>query len=397
MNPNLAKLQPYPFEKLAALKSAVTPSNLSPINLSIGEPKHAAPVLVLEAITTHLNGLSTYPSTIGSLELRQAISRWVTKRFNLKDGTIDPDRNVLPVNGTREALFAAAQCIVASSPEALVLTPNPFYQIYEGATLLAGAAPYYINATKSTNFLPDFDSIPTDVWQHCQLLFLCSPANPTGAVCDLELLKRLISLSEKYGFVIASDECYSEIYIGDTPAVGLLEACSRAGLDDYKRCLVFHSLSKRTSVPGMRSGFVAGDAAIIERFRLYRTYHGSAMSPVVQAASTAAWQDEQHVIANRKLYREKFDQVLAILAADAKVRRPEGAFYLWLETPEEDTRFAQRLFEASNVTVLPGSYMSRYAHGINPGANYVRIALVDSIEVCNEAAQRLRDFLRSYK
>jgi N-succinyldiaminopimelate aminotransferase len=397
MNPNLAKLQSYPFEKLAELKSSVRPSSLSAINLSIGEPKHPAPALVNEAITKHLNGLSTYPTTSGSLELRQAISGWATKRFRLQEGSLDPDKNVLPVNGTREAIFAFAQCLVAPSPDALVLMPNPFYQIYEGAALLAGAAPYYINATKATAFLPDFNSVPTEIWRKCQLLYLCSPGNPTGAVCDLEALKQLISLSEQYGFVIGSDECYSEIYLDGKPPVGLLEACSKVGLNDYKRCLVFHSLSKRTSVPGMRSGFVAGDAELIDRFRLYRTYHGSAMSPMVQAASTAAWQDERHVIENRKLYQLKFDQVLAILAGEASIQRPDGAFYLWLETPDDDTRFAQRLFESYNVTVLPGSYMSREAHGINPGANHVRIALVDSVEVCNEAALRLRDFLRSYK
>jgi N-succinyldiaminopimelate aminotransferase len=397
MNPNLAKLQSYPFEKLAELKSSVTPASLSAINLSIGEPKHPAPALVNAAITGHLNGLSTYPTTIGSAELRQAITSWATRRFELKKGSLDPEKNVLPVNGTREAIFAIAQCLVAPSSDALVLMPNPFYQIYEGAALLAGAAPYYINATKETGFSPDFDSVPADIWRKCQLLYLCSPGNPTGSVCNFETLKQLISLSEKYGFVIASDECYSEIYLGDKPPIGLLQACSRLGLDDFKRCLVFHSLSKRTSVPGMRSGFVAGDAELIDRFRLYRTYHGSAMSPMVQAASTAAWQDEQHVIENRKLYRLKFDQVLAILGADAQVQRPEGAFYLWLETPDDDPRFAQRLFETCNLTVLPGSYMSRDAHGINPGAKYVRIALVDSVEVCNEAAVRLRDFLRSYK
>jgi len=397
MNPNLAKLQSYPFEKLAELKAAVKPPSLSAINLSIGEPKHPAPALVNEAITKHLNGLSTYPTTIGSVELRKAISAWATRRFDQKDGSLDPDKNILPVNGTREAIFAIAQCLVAPSSDALVLMPNPFYQIYEGAALLAGAAPYYINATKATGFLPDFNSVPSEIWKKCQLLYLCSPGNPTGSVCDFEMLKQVISLSEKYGFVIASDECYSEIYLGDTAPIGLLQACSRLGLDHYKRCLVFHSLSKRTSVPGMRSGFVAGDAELIDRFRLYRTYHGSAMSPVVQAASTAAWQDEKHVVENRKLYRLKFDQVLDILGTDAQVQRPEGAFYLWLGTPDDDTRFAQRLFETCNVTVLPGSYMSRDAHGINPGAKYVRIALVDSVEVCNEAAVRLRDFLRSYK
>jgi len=397
MNPNLAKLQSYPFEKLAELKASVQPSSLSPINLSIGEPKHPAPALISEAITRHIGGLSTYPTTIGSSELRQAIANWATKRFKLQAGSLSPENNVLPVNGTREAIFALAQCLVAPTTDALVLMPNPFYQIYEGAALLAGAKPYYINATKNTDFLPDFASVPEQIWSQCQLLYLCSPGNPTGAVCNLELLKKLIALSEKHGFVIASDECYSEIYFDDKAPIGLLEACADLGLSDYARCLVFHSLSKRTSVPGMRSGFVAGDAHIIERFRLYRTYHGSAMSPMVQAASTAAWQDERHVIENRKLYRLKFDQVLDILGAAAIVRRPEGAFYLWLETPEDDARFAQRLFEKYNVTVLPGSYMSRDAHGINPGANYVRIALVDSVETCNEAALRIKDFLRSYK
>jgi len=397
VNPNLAKLQPYPFEKLAALKSAVTPANLSPINLSIGEPKHSAPALINEAITKHLSGLSVYPSTIGSLELRESISQWLQHRFKLAPDRIHAEKNVLPVNGTREALFAFAQCVVEPSAEALVLMPNPFYQIYEGATLLAGATPYYINATKETDFLPDFNAVPKDIWGRCQLLYLSSPSNPQGAVCDLNLLKRLLALSREYGFVIASDECYSEIYIDNVPPAGLLEACAQLGMNDYKRCVVFHSLSKRTSVPGMRSGFVAGDAEIIDRFRLYRTYHGSAMSPMIQAASAAAWQDEQHVIKNRALYREKFDKVLAILTPIAGVQRPQGAFYLWLKTPGDDARFAQRLFEACNLTVLPGSYMSRAAHGINPGANYVRIALVDSVEVCVEAATRMKEFLRTYK
>ena len=399
MNPNLSKLQAYPFERLAQLKAAVTPpKDRSTILLSIGEPKHPAPALINEAITSHLQGLSIYPTTNGSSELRTAIADWVTARFKLKKGSIDPDKNVLPVNGTREAIFAVAQCLTDPRPDALILMPNPFYQIYEGAALLAGANPYFINGTELNDFIPDFEAVPEAIWRKCQLLYICSPGNPTGAVFSLDLMKKLVQLSQKYEFAIASDECYSEIYYDESqPPSGLLEACAALGLNTYPRCLAFHSLSKRTSVPGMRSGFVAGDSELIDRFRLYRTYHGSAMSPVVQAASTEAWKDEQHVIENRKLYREKFDRVCAILSQITPVVKPMGAFYLWLKTPIEDAQFAKELFHQYNVTVLPGSYMSREVHGINPGAGYVRIALVDSVDVCVEAAERIVEFIRSIK
>jgi len=397
MNPDLEKLQPYPFEKLANLKAGIVPpADLKHIALSIGEPKHAAPQLIYDAINSNMSGLSVYPLTAGSSELRTAIAQWATRRYNLKEGSLDPERNVLPVNGSREAIFAFAQCVVNPISDALVLMPNPFYQIYEGATILAGAQPYFLNTTKETDFLPDLSTVREEIWDNCQLLYICSPGNPTGKVYDLKLLEKLLQLSEKFNFILASDECYSEIYFDENPPPGLLQACAAVGLNSYQRCIVFHSLPKRTIVPGMRSGFVAGDATLMDRFRLFRTYHGSAMSPLVQAASTLAWQDEKHVVENRKLYQEKFDRVLSVLGNSSTVARPDGAFYLWMPTPYDDVAFTKDLYQQCNITVLPGSFMSRRAHGINPGAGYVRIALVDSIEVCEEAAQRVRNFLRNY-
>lgn len=397
MNPDLSRLQPYPFEKLAHLKAGATPpAELCHIGLSIGEPKHATPGFIAEEIITHLHGLSGYPVTRGAAALREGISAWLTRRFALTPGSIDPARHVLPVNGTREALFAFAQCVINRSTNPLVLMPNPFYQIYEGAALLAGAEPWFINATAETGFVPDFDAVPPDVWARCQLLYICSPGNPTGAVLDSATLQKLIQLADEHDFIIASDECYSEIYLDeDVPPLGLLEVAARLGRDDYRRCIVFHSLSKRSNVPGMRSGFVAGDAHIIERFHLYRTYHGCAMPLPTQAASKAAWGDEQHVAHNRALYREKFDAVLDILQPVMDVQRPAASFYLWPRTPIDDAEFARELYARYNVTVLPGSYLSRDAHGINPGQNRIRIALVEPLEECVEAAYRIMDLLKT--
>ena len=333
MNHNLNYLEPYPFEKLAKLKQGITPpADQSPINMSIGEPKHPSPEFITRVINENRAGFSSYPTTIGSIELRQAIVNWLSKRFQIKPGILDPERHVLPANGTREALYAACQCIVDPGPEELVVMPNPFYQIYEGAALLAGAKPYYVNIDQST-LLPDFASVPEKIWQRCQLLFICSPGNPTGAVMNIDQMTELIALADRYDFIIASDECYSEIYSDEeNPPPGLLQAANSINRQDFSRCLVFHSLSKRSSLPGMRSGFTAGDAKLIEKFRLYRTYHGCAMPLPVQAASIIAWQDEQHVKQNRDLYRQKFALAKDILSPVTEISMPEGAFYLWFKT-----------------------------------------------------------------
>lgn len=395
MNPHLAELQPYPFEKLAKLKAGITPpAGLSPIFLSIGEPQHPAPQFVKDELAAALGGLSKYPTTNGSVELRTAIADWISKRFRVNRAVINPDKNILPVNGTREALFAIAQCLIDPKPDALIVMPNPFYQIYEGAALIAGAKPYFVNCTERTRFIPDFASVPEDIWKRCQLLYICTPGNPTGAVLDYATLNDLIQKAQKYNFVICSDECYSEIYFDELkPPPGLLEVEAEAGNGDFNNCLVFHSLSKRSSLPGMRSGFVAGDAKLLEKFWLYRTYHGCSMPPPIQTASIKAWSDEKHVVANRDLYRKKFDEVLKILQPIMNVQRPDAGFYLWPETPIGDEEFARELFRRYNLTVLPGSYLSREAHGINPGANHVRMALVASVEECVEAAERIRKFI----
>ena len=394
MNPDLDKLQPYPFEKLNALKAAVTPVEKPHIALSIGEPKHQPPGFVVEEMITHLHGLANYPLTKGRPELRLAIAEWLTRRFSLPQGSVDAEHNILPVAGTREALFAFAQAVVDRTSDPLVLTPNPFYQIYEGAALLAGAEPWFLNTTTETGFLPDLESVTTEVWQRCQLIYLCTPGNPTGAVADIAYLKKLIRLADEHDFIIASDECYSELYFDEeTPPAGLLQAAAEMGRNDYRRCVVFHSLSKRSNLPGLRSGFVAGDAEVLRRFLKYRTYQGCALPPPTQAASIAAWNDEAHVKANRDLYRQKFDAVLEILQPVMKVQRPDAGFYLWPETPISDTEFAQRLFAEQNVTVLPGSYLSRDAHGGNPGENRVRMALVAELDECIEAAERIREFV----
>ena len=399
MNPDLNKLQPYPFEKLAKLKAEVTPpAELAHIALSIGEPKHASPRFVADELVANLNSLANYPTTKGLPELRKSIAKWLSQRFQLPANSLDAEQHIIPVNGTREALFAFAQAVVDRNDEALVLTPNPFYQIYEGAAYLAGAEPYYLNCTADNDYLPDFDAVPEDVWQRCQLIYLCSPGNPTGAVIGRDTLKKLIALADKHDFIIASDECYSEIYPDETnPPVGLLQVAAEMGRTDYKRCVVFHSLSKRSNLPGMRSGFVAGDAEVLKQFLLYRTYHGCAMPPYHQLASIKAWDDEQHVLNNRDLYRQKFKAVLAILSDVMDVQQPDAGFYLWAKTPIDETEFAQRLFAEQNVTVLPGSYLSREVDGTNPGKNHVRMALVAPLAECIDAAKRIKTLINSLK
>ena len=397
MNPDLDRLQPYPFEKLAALKAGIEPPpGLEPITLAIGEPKHRPPQFVAEELLSHLHGLANYPSTKGSRDLRQAIVDWLTRRFDLPVASLDAERHVLPVNGTREALFAFAQCVIDRRLPARVLMPNPFYQIYEGAALLAGAEPYFLNTTEATGLAPDFTAVPAAVWRQCQLLYLCTPGNPTGAVIAEETLQELIKLAETYDFIIASDECYSEIYFDEAqPPTGLLQAAAAMGNDDYRRCIVFHSLSKRSNLPGMRSGFVAGDADIIHAFFQYRTYQGCSMAPYTQAASIKAWGDEQHVRQNRRYYQQKFAAVLDILSPVMDVARPDAGFYLWPRTPVDDTVFARELYARHNVTVLPGSYLSREAHGGNPGSFHIRIALVAELDECVEAATHIRALCES--
>jgi N-succinyldiaminopimelate aminotransferase len=395
MNPDLNRLQPYPFEKLAKLKAGITPPALPHIALSIGEPKHASPAFVQQTLIDNLDHLATYPTSKGLPELRTAMAAWCTRRFDLR--ALDAETEILPCAGTREALFAFAQMAVdRSKPAPLVLCPNPFYQIYEGAAYLAGAEPWFVNCTAENNFQPDFDSVPDEVWQRCQLLYLCNPGNPTGAVLDAATLTRLITLADRHDFVIAGDECYSEIYFDEAePPLGLLELCRQIGRDDYRRCVVFHSLSKRSNLPGLRSGFVAGDAQLLQRFLLYRTYHGCALPVHVQQASIAAWNDEAHVRQNRALYRQKFDSVLQILGDRLDVTKPDAGFYLWAGTPCDDTEFARGLFAQQNVTVLPGQFLAREANGVNPGARRIRMALVATVDECVEAARRICSFVES--
>tara|TARA_R110001592_G_scaffold168705_1_gene404973 strand:+ start:4116 stop:5306 length:1191 start_codon:yes stop_codon:yes gene_type:complete len=393
MNPDLNKLQPYPFEKLNDLFSKVTPNpELRPISLSIGEPKHPAPQIVLDELKKEVQKVSIYPSTKGLPELRQAISNWACRRFDLS--SLDSESEVLPVNGTREALFAFTQVVIDRTNNPLVISPNPFYQIYEGASYLAGADLHLLPTLESTNFIPEYDAVSEDTWKRCQILFICSPGNPTGAVTPIETFKKLIALADKYDFVIASDECYSEIYCQeDKPPVGLLQACGELNRNDYSRCVVFHSLSKRSNLPGLRSGFVAGDAGIMASFLKYRTYHGSAMSVQNQLASIVAWNDENHVLENRVAYRNKFKAVLEILQPVMKIEQTDASFYLWPETSISEELFAQSLYEQEHVTVLPGSYLSRTTDGLNPGKNRIRMALVASEADCIEAAQRIKRFV----
>lgn len=395
MNPNLNRLQLYPFQKLAQLLGGITPnSNLSPINLSIGEPKHATPQFIQKTLAQNLEGLANYPITQGNPGLREAITAWLRRRFNLQQ--IDADTEILPVNGSREALFAFAQTIIdASLPEPVVVCPNPFYQIYEGAALLACAAPHFLNVLPQNSFKLEFGQLDESVWRRVQLVYVCSPGNPGGNVMTIKEWEELFRLADKYGFIVASDECYSELYFDErTPPLGGLEAAQRLGRNGYPGLIVFNSLSKRSNVPGMRSGFVAGERTIIEKFHLYRTYHGCTMSPPVQAASTAAWSDEAHVVENRGKYREKFAKVTPILKKLMPfLEIPQGGFYLWAGTPLPDAEFAWLLYRDYNVTVLPGSYLAREAHGINPGLNFVRIALVAPLAECIEAAQRISEFI----
>jgi len=400
MNSRLGALQPYPFQRLADLLQGVTPpAHLSPIRLSIGEPQHAAPPFVLEALAASLKGLSQYPVTKGEAALRTAIADWANARFQLTQHPLDPERQVLPVAGTREALFSIAQAVVdrrAHADQPVIVMPNPFYQIYEGAALLSGARPYLLNTTEATRFRMDVARVPEDIWAQTQLLYVCSPGNPTGTVLTQADFAQLYALAEKHDFLIASDECYSEIYFDEAhPPVGLLQVAQALGVRDYRRCLVFHSLSKRSNLPGLRSGFVAGDAAVLEQYLLYRTYQGCALPPPTQAASIAAWRDEAHVRDNRAQYRAKFDAVLEILAPVLDVQRPEAGFYLWPRTPIDEGEFTRRLYAEQNVLVLPGSYLSRHAQGENPGARRVRMALVASLTQCVEAAQRIRAFLQT--
>ena len=397
MNPLLSRLQPYPFERLRQLFSTVTPNPaFSAISLGMGEPKHPTPAFLqqamVDAITSQPSGLAAYPATAGEPKLREAFTRWLYTRYQLE---VNPATQVLPVNGSREALFALAQTLLKPSPEAVVVCPNPFYQIYEGAALLSGAQPYFVASDPKRNFAQDWDSVPDAIWARTQLLFVCSPGNPTGAVMPLSEWEKLFALSDRHGFVIASDECYSEIYFREEPPLGGMEAAAKLGRSDFKNLISLTSLSKRSNVPGMRSGFVAGDAALIKQFLLYRTYHGSAMSPVVQSASIAAWNDEDHVVENRRMYRDKFAQVTPILTDVLEVALPDAAFYLWAGVRGSDTDFARDLLAQYNVTVLPGSYLARDAHGSNPGAGRIRMALVAETAECVEAARRIAEFVKS--
>ena len=400
MNPRLSLLQPYPFERLRQLFADITPNpDYAPISLGIGEPKHPTPPFIQQALcdaTMGQPGLAGYPATVGEPGLRQACADWMQRRYGV---TVDPATQVLSVNGSREALFAIAQTVIDPTGNAIVLRPNPFYQIYEGAALLAGATPWYAPSVPERNFAVDWDSVPEDIWQRTRLIYVCSPGNPTGAVMPLDEWQKLFALSDRYGFVIASDECYSEIWFRDEAPLGGLEAAQKLGRHDFRNLLMFTSLSKRSNVPGLRSGFVAGDAALVKSFLLYRTYHGSAMNPVVQKASALAWGDEAHVEDNRRMYRDKFAQVTPVLADVLDVALPDAGFYLWAHVGKtcdgSDTEFARQLLQQVNVTVLPGSFLAREAHGHNPGAGRIRMALVAETAQCMEAAQRIRNFVQS--
>ena len=391
MNTNLHLLQPYPFARLRELLDGVEPDpELKPIRLSIGEPQHSAPVSVIDTMTQNMSGLSKYPATGGSAELKASIAKWLSSRFGLTN--IDADQQILPVNGTREALFAIAQTLVGGkqqNPNSTVLMPNPFYQIYEGAALLAGSTPIFFNLDANTN-QPDFSQLSESDWQCCELMYICTPGNPTGQSIPMDQLKLLIEKARQYNFVLVSDECYSELFLDeDKPCTGLLQACESMGICDYKNCLIFHSLSKRSNLPGLRSGFTAGDAALIAKFLLYRTYHGSAMPLHHQSASAAAWADENHVQENRARYRDKYKAVVPVLSKQFNFVMPDSGFYLWLETPIDDQEFTRRLYEKMNVHVVPGTFLARDTEAGNPGHHRIRLALVGSIDDCIEAANRL--------
>jgi len=392
MNLDLDKLQPYPFQKLAQLFGEVAPNaSMKPISLHIGEPKHETPAFINDALVAGLGGLANYPTTIGSDALRKSIADWLARRYGIPP--LDAKTQVLPVNGSREALFAFAQAVIdRSRKDPAVVCPNPFYQIYEGAAFLAGATPYFLNTLPEDGYALNFSQLPDEIWQRTQLTYVCSPGNPNGRVMPLAEWKTLFEMSDRYGFVIASDECYSEIYFGDDQPLGALQAAQQLGRGDYRNLVVFSSLSKRSNVPGLRSGFVAGDAKILEKFALYRTYHGCAMNPAVQAATIAAWNDEAHVAENRRLYAEKFAKVITLLAPVLPVTKPDASFYLWIRTPIADTAFAQQLYRDYNVSVLPGSFLAREAHGVNPGANFIRLALVANLDETLEAARRIAEF-----
>lgn len=402
MNPGFERLSAYPFERLAVLKQGLTaPAGLSHIPLSIGEPKHAPPDFVLDTLRAHLAELGSYPATRGLPELRNAAARWAERRFQLPAGSVDAELHVLPVNGTREALFAFVQAVVdarRTSETPLVVMPNPGYQVYEGAALLAGAEPHYLNTTAANGFLPELDAVSPEVWRRCQLLFLCSPGNPCGAVMSRAYLEKALALAERHDFVIASDECYADLFDDEqAPPPSLLAAAAAMGNTAFRRCMTFHSLSKRSSLPGLRSGFVAGDAALIKPFLLYRTYHGCAMAVPTQKASVTAWSEDAHVTANRALYRRKFDRVLPILQPVTQLPRPAGGFYLWLPVSGSDEAFTADLFAAQHITVVPGSYLARATAAGNPGAGYVRISLVAPEDECVEAAGRIKEFILSRK
>ena len=393
MNPLLDLLQPYPFQKLAALFKGVQPNpKYPPVSMHIGEPKHLTPAFICDALSSNLNGLANYPTTLGSDVLRNSIASWIQRRYSLAANSIDAKTQIVPVNGSREALFSFAQAVIdRSRNQPVVICPNPFYQIYEGAAILAGATPQFFNTVAEDDFALNFNQLNEDIWQRTQLIYVCSPGNPNGHVMPLSEWKTLFEMSDRYGFVIAADECYSEIYF-DTPPLGALQAAQQLGRSDFRNLVIFSSLSKRSNVPGMRSGFVAGDAKVLEKFTLYRTYHGCAMNPAVQAASIAAWNDEAHAAENRRLYKEKFTQVVDILKPELPVTWPDASFYLWLRVPIADTLYAQALHRDYNVTVLPGSFLAREVRGINPGENYVRIALVASLAETLDAANRIKEF-----
>lgn len=399
MNPDLDRLHPYPFEKLTRLKAGISvPRDLTPISLGIGEPKHPSPEFVKQVIADNLDKLANYPTTRGTDELRQAIADWAAQRFDLAPGTLTPEHHIVPVNGTREGIFSLVQSVVDSSGPATVVSPNPFYQVYEGAAFLAGATPHYLPCDADNNFIPDFDSVPDSVWQDCQVLFLCSPGNPSGSVIPRETLARVIELADRHDFIVASDECYSELYPDENrPPEGLLQTCAAIGRNDFARCIVFHSLSKRSNLPGLRSGFVAGDADILKGYLKYRTYHGCAMPIHNQLASIGAWSDEDHVRENRAAYRAKFEAVVPILREVMNVDFPDAGFYLWPETPMDDETFARELSAKQNVHVLPGRYLSRTVDGHNPGENRVRMALVAPVAECVEAAKRIVTFVKENK
>jgi len=396
MNPRLDALHPYPFEKLRRLLAdSNPPADLTPIDLSIGEPRHTPPAVAVEAMRNAMGGLSVYPPTKGGVALRQTMAAWIARRYDI--AAPDAETQILPVQGSREALFAFAQTVIDGTRPCRVICPNPFYQIYEGAALLAGAEPWYLNADPARGHGPDWSTIPADVLEQTQLIYVCSPGNPTGHVLTLEDWRILFAMADKYDFIIAADECYSEIHFDEAhPPLGALEAAVRLGRPDFRRLVSFSSLSKRSSLPGLRSGYVAGDASLLQRFLLYRTYHGSAMSAVVSAASIAAWNDEAHVLENRRLYRQKLEAVLPILQEALDVDAPEAAFFLWAATPGDDALFARELYAATGVTVLPGSFLAREAHGRNPGQGRIRIALVATPEACVEAARRIVDFCSTF-